>query len=575
MFYETAQTVGPGWHRSFKPSHYEDMTWSPSTRHFRSPGSSPETYRRITPESDFPDRTKAYEDEFFSGRRSPSFPRRIFKEWNDSPSSNHRFSERPRMFKRVFKPSHWDEDIEFDRDVPNLRRVEREFDNFDDSRPSSRRFDDDFSKRFRDHDLGKDIEEEFQKAEGRVHHIPIMVESRMEDLKSRFGKNSPPPDRNNEEDYSDEWVGPQVQRLRKNFEPENSGLSSRFGNHRHPRDSHAKQRAFQNTIPETWDPHAVHTLPTRKVHKSSQSFDDSRHPVPPKSVFRSYSETHEDVPRPSQQHSAAFRSHSDGHCPNQTYVTKIEVNLPSEKEREDLRAKYSQRRNDTFDEQDRKRAEDATHVSKNQENEANETLGYAPEATQSSKPKGRNKFDSPALQQIAVVLQNVEDLIVRVESYNGTGRDKQFRFLDEMLTRCMLRLDDVDTEGREDVRNARKAAVKEVQSCIDKLEAKADQRESQRQHSNSSQHTESENNDQTNVNTQKCIPLPPPEHLMPKSSNIEKSDDEGKSDNEKSEKNSPDETPKSSSEENEGNEEKVTSGEKETAQSGDNEQTKL
>ncbi|KAG8180159.1 hypothetical protein JTE90_002285 [Oedothorax gibbosus] len=475
MFYETTQTIGPGWHRSYKTPVYKEMSWSPSSRNFRSPGSSPETYRRvIKTEEDFPSRTnqEPNDDEFFNreGRRSPTFPRRIFKEvWNDAaPSSNHRFPDRPRMFKRVFKPTHWEDE------VPNLRRAEfdRKFDdaernssrNFDEDfdRPPSRRFDEDFDRRF---NIQKDVEDEFGKSEGRVHHIPIMVEKRIEEMKSRFGKNmdSPSDNKTNEDEYSEDWDGPQVQRLRKTFEPKQDGFSARHN--RSPR-----SRAFANSIPETWDPHAVHTLPTRKVHKSSQSFDDSKHPVPPKYVFRSSSETHEDMAKPEQPHSAAFRSHSDGHCPNQTYVTKIEVNMPNSSKK------------------DAKSQQDPENGEKQQRSENPTSNQTSNQKTSEDAPKpkpSRGKYDSPALQQIAVVLQNVEDLVVRVEGYNGRGRDKQYRFLDEMLTRCMLRLDDVDTENREDIRNARKAALRQVQSCIDRLEAKAD--ESERRHSENKQ----------------------------------------------------------------------------------------
>ncbi|CAL1297668.1 unnamed protein product [Larinioides sclopetarius] len=473
MFYETAQTVGPGWQRSYKPSHYEDMSWSPSSRNFRSPGSSPETYRRVVrTEEEFPPtgRHKELDDEFFGGRKSPTFPRRIFKEvWNESPSTNHRFGERPRMFKRVFKPNHWEE--EFDKeDIPHLRRFEREFDRFDNNRPSSRKFDEDFDRHFGARDLQKDMKDEFEKSEGKVHHIPIMVERRMEEMKSRFGgRSSPPPERAHDDEYADDWSGPQVQRLKKTFEPEDDFSK---GYHRVPRfDSNLKSRAFSNTIPDTWDPHAVHTLPTRKLHKASQSMDDSKHTLPPKSVFRSYSETHEDIPKPQQPHSAAFRSHSDGHCPNQTYVTKIEVNMPTSKET----GQQSSCSRSSSDPQSR---DGQQNFAKQRSRE--ESSDEASDQN-SGKFKSKVKYDSPSLQQIAVVLQNVDDLIVRIEGYSGNGRDKHYRFLDEMLTRCMIRLDGVDTEGREDIRNARKAAIRDVQACIDRLEAKADESERRQQ----------------------------------------------------------------------------------------------
>ncbi|GFY79557.1 BAG domain-containing protein Samui [Trichonephila inaurata madagascariensis] len=480
MFYETAQTVGPGWHRSYRPPHYEDMSWSPSSKNFRSPGSSPETYRRIIrTEEDFPSRHKEIDDEFFSGRRSPTFPRRIFKEvWNESPSANHRFSDRPRMFKRVFKPNNWEEEFDKD-DIPHLRRFEREFERFDDNRPSSRKFDDDFDRRFSARDLQKDMQDDFEKSEGRVHHIPIMVERRMEELKSKFGRNSPPPEKAHEDEYAEDWSGPQVQRLRKNFEPE-EGFSSRHGHHRVPRDdSSFKPRGFSNTLQDTWDPHAIHTLPTRKLHKSSQSVDDCKHPLPPKSVYRSYSETQEDAPKSPQQHSAAFRSHSDGHCPNQTYITKIEVNLPPKKGINEQRS--NQMDNQSSAESCDSRTRDGPPKLAKQKSREFPDDSSSNQSSETTKTRCRGKYDSPSLQQIAVVLQNVEDLVGRIEAYNGTGRDKQYRFLDEMLTRCMIRLDGVDTEGREDIRNARKAAIRDVQSCIDRLEAKAEESERQQQ----------------------------------------------------------------------------------------------
>ncbi|KAF8795583.1 BAG domain-containing protein Samui [Argiope bruennichi] len=472
MFYETTHTVRPGWHRSYKPSHYEDMSWSPSSRNLRSPGSSPETYRRVVrTEEDFPgSKQKSLDDEFFAGRKSPTFPR-IFKEvWNESPSTNHRFADRPRIFKRVFKPNHWEE--EFDKeDIPRLRRFEREFDRFDNNRSSSRKFDEDFDRHFSARDLQKDIKDEFGKSEGKVHHIPIMVEHRMEEMKGRFGeRNSSPPERSHDEVYGDDWAGPQVQRLKKTFEPEDN-FQKEY--HRVPRfNSNMKSRVFSSPVPETWDPHAIHTLPTRKLHKASQSMDDSKHSVPTKSVFRSYSETHEDIPKPQQQHSAAFRSHSDGHCPNQTYVTKIEVNAPSNR---DVVEQSSSNRSD---------GESGTSQNRQKQNFTKQpSCEESPTETSDQnnvKLKSKAKYDSPSLQQIAVVMQNVDDLIIRIEGYTGNGRDKQYRFLDEMLTRCMIRLDSVDTEGREDIRNARKAAIRDVQACIDRLEAKADESERQK-----------------------------------------------------------------------------------------------
>jgi len=48
--------------------------------------------------------------------------------------------------------------------------------------------------------------------------------------------------------------------------------------------------------------------------------------------------------------------------------------------------------------------------------------------------------------------------------------DKQYLYLEEMLMRQLIRLDNVETEGKEEIRAARKLAVKEIQAQISQLE---------------------------------------------------------------------------------------------------------
>lgn len=61
-----------------------------------------------------------------------------------------------------------------------------------------------------------------------------------------------------------------------------------------------------------------------------------------------------------------------------------------------------------------------------------------------------------------------------VENFTGTKKDKQYTFLDEMLTRNLIKLDNIEAEGKENIRNARKEAIKCIQKCINVLEAKAE-----------------------------------------------------------------------------------------------------
>ncbi|KAL6419873.1 hypothetical protein ACFW04_009722 [Cataglyphis niger] len=87
------------------------------------------------------------------------------------------------------------------------------------------------------------------------------------------------------------------------------------------------------------------------------------------------------------------------------------------------------------------------------------------------------------LEKVAEVQKEVDNLAEQVRRYVGDSRqDKQYIYLDEMLTRELLKLDDIETEGRENVRQARKNTIKSIQDTISLLETKvplADQQEQQ------------------------------------------------------------------------------------------------
>jgi len=78
------------------------------------------------------------------------------------------------------------------------------------------------------------------------------------------------------------------------------------------------------------------------------------------------------------------------------------------------------------------------------------------------------------LEKVAQVQKEVDDLAEQVRRYVGGSRqDKEYIYLDEMLTRELIKLDDIETEGRENVRQARKNAIKSIQDTISLLETKA------------------------------------------------------------------------------------------------------
>jgi hypothetical protein len=78
------------------------------------------------------------------------------------------------------------------------------------------------------------------------------------------------------------------------------------------------------------------------------------------------------------------------------------------------------------------------------------------------------------LSKVAAVQKNVDALTEQVAQFTGTSRkDKQYIYLDEMLTRNLIQLDDIETQGKENIRQARKDTIRSIQRAISFLESKA------------------------------------------------------------------------------------------------------
>ena len=76
------------------------------------------------------------------------------------------------------------------------------------------------------------------------------------------------------------------------------------------------------------------------------------------------------------------------------------------------------------------------------------------------------------LEEIQEINSELSKLKQEVEAFSGEYQDKQYRYLEEMLTRLLIRLDNVDSNGDVAVRTARKATVNAVEACASLLEAK-------------------------------------------------------------------------------------------------------
>lgn len=132
-----------------------------------------------------------------------------------------------------------------------------------------------------------------------------------------------------------------------------------------------------------------------------------------------------------------------------------------------------------------------------------------------------------SINKIQDIQRDVLNLMGQVEKFSGVRSDKEYAYLDEMLTRNLLKLDTIDTQGKESIRLARKEAIKCIQASINVLEAKAEENaktaqpqeavigDANKEHKEpapgNADAAEAQPIDVSNVH--EAIPLPPPESL--------------------------------------------------------------
>ncbi|XP_074837840.1 BAG family molecular chaperone regulator 4 [Carettochelys insculpta] len=98
----------------------------------------------------------------------------------------------------------------------------------------------------------------------------------------------------------------------------------------------------------------------------------------------------------------------------------------------------------------------------------NQEAGFKPSDQPSSDSLGRQ----PGIQRVMQVMEEVEQLEQEVDEFVGKKTDKDYRLLEEMLTKELLELDSIETCGQDNVRQARKEAVHRIQAILEKLERK-------------------------------------------------------------------------------------------------------
>uniref|UniRef100_A0A3Q3IG13 BAG domain-containing protein n=2 Tax=Monopterus albus TaxID=43700 RepID=A0A3Q3IG13_MONAL len=98
-------------------------------------------------------------------------------------------------------------------------------------------------------------------------------------------------------------------------------------------------------------------------------------------------------------------------------------------------------------------------------------LGQAPAPSHQAGPQPLS--DNPGLAKVQQVMSRIQLYQEDVDEFVGKKTDKSYRYLEELLTKELLELDSVETQGQENLRQARKEAVQRIQAILDQLEKKA------------------------------------------------------------------------------------------------------
>jgi len=92
---------------------------------------------------------------------------------------------------------------------------------------------------------------------------------------------------------------------------------------------------------------------------------------------------------------------------------------------------------------------------------------------QAAKRKPPPTPEEAAVAKVQKVKEEVQSLRERIEQFKGEKTDKEYLYLDEMLTRQLLMLDGVETFGKEDIRSLRKESINAINRCLSLLDSKA------------------------------------------------------------------------------------------------------
>ncbi|RDD40779.1 BAG domain-containing protein Samui [Trichoplax sp. H2] len=92
------------------------------------------------------------------------------------------------------------------------------------------------------------------------------------------------------------------------------------------------------------------------------------------------------------------------------------------------------------------------------------------DSNDTSSDKESAEYCTMQLEKVKSLEDTVQELALKVETFYGSKKDKEYLYIDESLTRVLLELDQVETRGIQQIRDARKLVATFVNNIIDELE---------------------------------------------------------------------------------------------------------
>jgi len=93
-------------------------------------------------------------------------------------------------------------------------------------------------------------------------------------------------------------------------------------------------------------------------------------------------------------------------------------------------------------------------------------------ARNTPQPEPQQSPKDPKIAKLDKIKEEVEILMKQIEHFKGQKKDKEYLYLDEMLTRHLIALDGIEPEGQSEIRQLRKESIKSVNRCLSLLDQK-------------------------------------------------------------------------------------------------------